>query len=139
MVEKSGTSRKYLFHNGDMLKLRVSNQDTLLRGRLWHIGDSMIILSGMRPNNVRIADIGSVYKRFSLPSRWGKYILCGGAGIFVIIGVNHLINNEQVFTNDMYIISGSILGLGGITLSLGEKRCRTGPRWHIKILDAEIR
>ena len=139
LVEKVGTNRKYFYHAGDYLKLRVSKQDTLLRGKLWSIRDSVISVAELRPFDVRLGDINSVYKSFAFPKKFAKYMFYGGVGIFAIIGVNHLINNEQVFTNDMFIISGSMLGAGLISFSLSEKRCRTGLHWKIKILDIDIK
>lgn len=138
VIEKIGTGRRYCFHAGDMLKLRVSEKDTLLKGRLWAMTDSVITLSGMRPADVRIADINSVYKQFRFPKKLGAYLVAGGLGIFTIIAADHLLNNEQVFTNDMYIISGSMIGAGLVSLLLSEKKCRTGSRWKVKVLDADI-
>ena len=138
MVEKIGTARKYFYHTGDRLKLRVSKQDTLLVGKLWSIRDSSISVSELRPFDVRLNDIGSVYKRFSFPNRFGKYLAVGSAGIFSIIVINHLINNEQVFTPDLFIISGSVLGGGLISLSLSQKRCKIGLHWKVKVLDIQV-
>jgi len=138
LIEKSGTSRKYYYHAGDYLKLRVSSQDTLLKGKLWSIRDSLISISELRPFDVRLSDIRSVYKQFYFPKKFGTYMAIGGLGIFAIIGFDHLINNEQVFTTDMFIISGSMLGAGLISFSLSEKRCRIGLRWKVKVLDINI-
>ena len=74
MVEKLGTSRRYFYHTGDYLKLRVSKQDTLLKGKLWSIRDSSISVAELRPFDVRLGDIGSVYKQFYYPKKFGKYI-----------------------------------------------------------------
>jgi len=138
MVEKVGTSHKYFYHAGDYLKFRVSKQDTLLKGELWSISDTSISVSELRPFDVRLADIGSVYKRFAFPKKFGKFMLVGSAAIFAIITINHLLNNEQVFTQDMFIISGSMLGAGIISLSLSERRCRTGAGWKVKVLDIKV-
>ena len=85
-----------------------------------------------------LRDINSVYKKIYFPSKYGKLIGIGGIGIFAIIAFNHLINNEQVFTPDMFIISGSMLAISAITISLSEKRCRIGNRWKVKILDYPV-
>jgi hypothetical protein len=138
LVEKLGTSRRYFYHAGDYVKLRVSKQDTLLKGKLWSISDSAISVAELRPFDVQLGDIGSVYKRFAFPRKFGKMVCYGSAAIFGIIAINHLINNEQVFTPDMFIISGAMAGAGLISLSLSEKRCRTDKGWKIKILDVTI-
>ncbi len=138
VVEKIGTSRRYFFHKDDLCKIRASRPDTLLKGTLWHIGDSAISVLGWRPYEVPLRDINSVYKKIYFPSKYGKLIGIGGIGIFAIIAFNHLINNEQVFTPDMFIISGSMLAISAITISLSEKRCRIGNRWKVKILDYPV-
>lgn len=138
VVEKIGTGRRYCYHVGDMLKLRVSSDDTLLKGRLWAMTDSVITLSGLRPIDIRLADVSAVYKQFRFPKKLGGYLVIGGLGIFTIIAANHLLNDEQVFTTDMYIISGSMIGAGLASLLLSEKKCRIGSRWKIKVLNANI-
>lgn len=138
MVEKIGTTRKYYYHIGDYLKLRVSFQDTLLKGKLWDIRDSVISVSELRPFDVRLSDIGSVYKRFAFPKKLGIYLGCFSAGLFAIIVTNHLLNNEQVFTPDLFIITGSILGGSLISFSLSQKRCKIGPRWKIKVMNIAL-
>jgi len=138
VVEKVGTSRRYFYHVGDYLKLRVSSQDTLLKGKLWYIHDSVISVEELRPFDVRLAEIHSVYKQFAFPKKFGRIVGIGSLAIFTIIAFNHLINNEQVFTPDMFIISGSMLGASLISLSLQQKRCRTDGRWKVKILDAQL-
>lgn len=138
LIENIGTSKKYFYHTGDYLKLRVSKEDTLLKGKLWSIHDSMISVAELRPFDVRLRDIGSVYKQFSFPKKFGRYMGIASVSIFAIIAFNHLMNNEQVFTPDMFIISGSLLGVGLISFSMKEKRCRTDRGWKIKVLDIEI-
>jgi hypothetical protein len=138
LVEKIGTSRKFLYYTGDYVKLRVTKQDTLLKGKLWSIHDTVISVEGFRPFDVRLSDISYVYKQFSFPEKFGKYLALGSAGIFTIIAINHLMNNEQVFSPDMFIISGSMLGLSLISLSLSQKRCKIGNHWKVKVLDFSI-
>ena len=138
LIEKIGASAKYFYHTGDYLKLRVSEHDTLLKGKLWSIRDSSISVEGLHPFDVRLKEIGSVYKQFSFPKKFGKMMGIGAVSIFAIISFNHLINNEQVFTPDMFILSGTMLGVGIISFSLGERRCKTGIRWKIKVLEMKV-
>ena len=138
LVEKIGTHRRYFYHTGDYMKLRVSEKDTILKGKLWSIRDSNISIAELRPFDVRISEIGSVYKKFGFPKRLGIYLGCFGAGIFAVMVTNHLINNEQVFTPDVFIISGAFIGGSIISLSLSQKRCKIGYRWKIKVLDIPV-
>lgn len=138
MVEKSGTTRHIFFHQGDPFKIRAAIPDTLLKGTLWGIGDSSVWVYGWRPVEIRIGDIQAVYKKFPVANYFGKMFSIAGITIFSIIGFNHLINNEQFFTPEMFIIAGSLGAMGGIAFSLSQKKYRIGARWKIKILEAEI-
>ena len=138
LVEKVGSSKRYFFNIGDKIKLKVSQPDTLLKGALWSIDDSVISVTGWRPYDVRIRDINIVYKNFVAPKRMANTIFIGSIGIFCIITINHLINNETVISPDALLISGGVAAAGLITLSFSEKRCHTGKRWKIKVLDKVV-
>ena len=111
---------------------------TLLKGKLWSIHDSVISIAELRPFDVKLGDIGSVYKKFGFPKRLGVYLGCFGVGIFAVMVTDHLLNNEQVFTPDVFYISGAFIGGSLISFSLSQKRCKIGNRWKIKVLDIEI-
>lgn len=138
VVEKIGTRVRYPYHVGDLLKLRVSKADTLLKGRLWSIGDSVIAVSELRPFDVKTTDIRSVYKIYGFPKRFSKYMFIGSAVFFTIITINHIVNHEPVISPDALIVSGALAGAGLITLSLSERKCKIGVKWKIKILDIAI-
>jgi hypothetical protein len=123
---------------GDPIKLRISDNDTLLKGKIWNLRDSVIAVSELRPFDVSLKDIRSVYKQYAFPKKLGKTLMIGSAAIFGIIVVNHLLNNEAVFTPDLFIISGSLMGAGLISLSLSQKKCRIGNTWKLKVLDIQV-
>jgi len=138
MVERIGTLRRQLFHEGDAVKFRVSDRDTVLKGRLGQLGADRVSVEGMRTWTVKTDGIRSVYRKYSFPPKLGASLATAGAGYFLIIGINHLLNGEQVFTNDMAILTGSLIGAGGICFSIQQKRYRIGDRWKIKILEINI-
>ncbi|HNW73042.1 MAG: hypothetical protein PHP04_06760 [Bacteroidales bacterium] len=138
MVEKIGTSHRYFFKTGDYIKLKISKPDTLLKGKLWSIDDSAVFVSDFRPFEVSVRQINAVYKRFDAPRKMAYTTLIGSLGIFCIITINHVINNETVISPDALLISGGVAAAGLITLSFSEKKMKTGSRWKIKILDLVV-
>jgi hypothetical protein len=139
VVEKIGSSRRHLFRLGEKIKLNVFYNDSLIQGTLVSIHDSDITVQEQRLVTMPIDSIRVVHKRFGFPDRLGSYLLIGGGAIFGIISVNHLINHEQVFTPDLFIISGSVAGAGVISKILSRKKCRIGPgRWKIKTFDQDL-
>jgi hypothetical protein len=138
LVEKIGTSSKYFYHKGDFIKIKVRDGDSVVKGQLWDIGDSVISIAGLRPFDIKTSNIGVVYKQYAFPKKLSRYLGIFSALVFGIITTNHVINNEQVFTSDLFIISGAIAGGSLISLALSEKRCRIGSRWKIKVLDMNV-
>ena len=138
MVEKIGTSRRFFLHEQEHVKMRFKNPDTLMSGKLWSIDDEQIVIQSLRSYPVAPADITSVYRHFSFPVTIAGLAVTGGLMLFGVITINHLINNEQVFTNDMFILTGSMLAVGGISFALSSKRYRIGDRWKVKILDYPV-
>jgi hypothetical protein len=135
LVEKIGTNRKYYFIEGDLLKLKMKQNDSIIRGELADIRYNSITLSGLRSPDLMLSDIGSVYKHFAFPKKFAIYSAIFSGVIFTIITTNHLINNEQVFTPDLFIISGAFLGASLISLSFSQKQCKIGTKWKLKVLD----
>jgi len=138
MVEKIGTTRRYYFHIEEPIKIRVSKPDTLLIGKIWSLSDSAVSVYGMRPFEVKLKEVNTVFKQFAFPRKAGKTLLIGSAAFFGIIVINHLLNNEPVFTPDLFIVTGAIMGSGLISLSLSQKRCRTGNGWKLKVLNIVV-
>ena len=61
-----------------------------------------------------------------------------GVAYFTVISFNHLINNEIVFTKDVFIVPTALFGAGLISVSLSQKRCKIGDRWKLKVLEIRI-
>jgi hypothetical protein len=135
LVEKIGRSAKYYSHVGDKIKVKTLENKTIFNGVLTEIRDSSITISSISNNLINVADITYVYRQFPGIRRLGFYLMGFGGVIFLVIAVNNLINNNQVFTQYAFIVSGSFIGAGLISLALSEKRYKIGTRWKVKILD----
>lgn len=135
LVEKVGSNQKFYFAKGDRLKIRLTSPDTVLVGKIIQVNDSDLVLSGLRDQIIPLRTIKSVYKEYRFLKKFSRASLVFGGVIFGVIVTNHLLNNEQVFTQDLFIISGAFLGASIITAILAEKQCKIGTKWKIKILD----
>ena len=138
LVGKIGKSAKYYYHVGDKIKVKTLENKTVFNGVLTEIRDSSITISSISGNLISVADITYVYRQFSGIRRLGFYLMGFGGVIFLVIAVNNLINNEQVFTQYAFIVSGSFIGAGLISLALSEKRYKIGTQWKVKILDGTL-
>ncbi len=134
VVRKSGTMKRFSFGIGDPIKLRASVNDTLLKGNLWALNDSVVTISGLRSTDFKLSEIHYVYRNFGFPRRFGMNMVLGSAVFFTILSINHLINNEPVFSPDVLIVSGAMLGAGLISLSFSQKRYKIGVKWKVSVI-----
>jgi formate/nitrite transporter FocA (FNT family) len=86
-----------------------------------------------------LKDIKAVYHQYKFPEKFGKYMFLSGMAYFVIVSFDHLINNQAVFTRDVFVVPAAFFATGYITISLSEKKCRVGERWKLKVLGIRIR
>jgi len=136
VVEKIGTSTRYAFHLGDDVKVRTKKQDVIVKSYLWALTDSSLTIG---PHTVIPAsDVSAVYKHFHFQKFMTQAFVYAGAGYLVLDTFNNLINHEQVFVPQTLIISGSLLSVGFAIIPLGQKKCRIGIRWKLKIMDINL-
>jgi hypothetical protein len=135
LLEKIGTRHQQAYQEGDRIKIQTKNRE-MLAGNIWEIDDTIIYIGIGRP--VALSNIAFVYREYGFPRRLGSYLFLGGLVYFGIVTVNHLLNNEQVFTKDMFIVPTSLFGVGLICLALSEKRCKIGDRWKLKVLEIRM-
>lgn len=138
LLEKIGTRRKFFFRVDDRFMLRSVKPDTFIKGRLWDISDKSITVQTYVPNTVQLDNIRFVYKDYKFPKKFGAYC-CVFAGVtFSFISINHLLNNEQVFTPDMAYLTLPFLAAGVVCFSLSRERMKIGLKWKLKVLDMPV-
>ena len=135
LVEKTGKSAKYYYHVGDKIKLTTQSNKTVYKGVISEIRDSSITISSISSDVISINDITCVYKQFPHVRKLGIRLGEFGVVIFLVMVANNLITNSQVFTQYVFIVSGSFLGAGLISFALSERACKMGVRWKVKVLD----
>jgi len=138
LLEKIGTNRKFYFRLEDKFQLRTYKPDTMLRGRLWDIGEKSIVLQTYVPLTIQYDNIHYIYKNYKFARKFGIYCMIFSGVTFGVITINHLINNEQVFTPDMAYLTLPFLGAGIISLSLSREKFKPGLKWKLKVLDMPV-
>jgi hypothetical protein len=135
LVEKIGTRHRYAFEMGDLIRIRMKDRK-VYHSYLWSIGDSTLEIGRNSP--IRLQDIRTVYHKFNFINKLGTYMFFSGMAYFLIVPFDHLINNEIVFTKDVFIVPAALFGSGGITIYLSQKRCRIGDRWKLKVVGVRV-
>lgn len=135
LLEKIGTHQRYVYHLGDVIKLSTAKKE-VMESYLWEINDSSVSVGQARP--LLIKNIECVYPQFSFPKKLGKYMFVAGIAYFIVVSANHLINNEMVFSKDVFIAPTALFGAGLISISLSQKRCKIGDRWKLKVMNIRI-
>ena len=138
LLEKIGTKRKFFFREEDKFMLRTAKPDTFLAGHLWEINGNTITLQTYIPVTVQYDNIRFVYKDYKFPKKFGLYCIIFSGVTFTVITINHLLNNEQVFTPDMAYLTLPFLAAGILSISLSRERMKIGLRWKLKVLDMPV-
>ena len=136
VVEKIGTSTRYAFHLGDDVKIRTKKQNMIVKSYLWNLTDSSITIGPH--TTIPLSDISAVYKNYHFPKLMTRFLFIAGAGYFILDSFNNLINKEQVFVPQTMIISASLIGVSAAIIPLGQKKCRIGIRWKLKVMDINL-
>ena len=139
LVEKIGKSSKYYYHIGDKIKIRTCISKTIIKGEITSIRDSSISVRFINNIDIDLNDITCVYKRYRFLRKFGIRSCEFGAGIFLVMVFNNLINGSAAFNEYVFIVSGSFLTAGLISLALSERHCKIGNKWKLKILDGVLR
>jgi hypothetical protein len=139
LVEKTGKSAKYYYHIGDKIKIRTCTNKTIIKGEITSIRDSSISVRLINSVNVSLNDITCVYKRYKFLRKFGIRSCQFGAGIFLVMVFNNLINGYPAFNEYVFIVSGAFLTAGLMSLALSERHCKIGNKWKLKILDGNLR
>jgi len=138
MLEKLGTRRKFFFHAEDKFMLKTIKPDTFLNGHIWDIGDKQMVLQTYIPITIPYENIKYVYKDYKFPMKFGIYCCIFSGVTFCVISINHLLNNEQVFTPDMAYLTLPFLGVGIISISCSRERMKLGYKWKLKVMDMPV-
>jgi hypothetical protein len=135
LLEKIGTNRKHYYAEGDRIKLRTKKGDVIF-DYISEVRDTVLAVGMYTPFSLK--NIAVVWPQYEFARKFGTYMCIAGMAYFAIVTFDHLINNEQVFTRDMYIVPASLFGAGIISISLSQQRCKIGDRWKLKVLGMRI-
>lgn len=138
MLEKIGSKRKFFFHSNDKFMLRLNKPDTFISGRLWDVNEKNITVQTYPPVTIQLENIRYVYIDHKFAKRFGVYCVAFSGVTFGVITINHLLNNEQVFTPDMAYLTLPFLAAGILSLSLSRERVKIGLKWKLKVLDMPV-
>lgn len=136
VVEKIGTSTRYAFHLGDNVKIQTRQKKLILKSFLGNINDSSITIG--THTTVPLTDIDAVYKHYHFQTFMTRALFYIGAGYFLLDSFNNLINKDQVFLPRTMIISACFIGVSAAIIPLGQKKCRIGVRWKLKVMDINL-
>jgi len=138
LLEKVGTKRKFFFHCEDKFMLRTNKPDTFISGRLWDFNEKNITIQTYIPVTVKFDNIRFVYKDHKFAKKFGFYCVLFSGVTFGVITINHLLNNEQVFTPDMAYLTLPFMAAGILSFSFSRERMKIGLKWKLKVLDMPV-
>ncbi len=137
LLQKSGTTKRYMYHTGDKILVRLGEPEFMAGGEITFMDDSLCTLN--RNYTFPIVKVKQVDRRRSwFYFSWSKFF----AASFIYAGgsmINRAIHDEKpLIDNTIPVVSGSLAALGTGSLLLRFHRCKMEDHWSLKVLDFDI-
>ena len=137
LLEKPGTTKRYLYKTGDKISVRLGEPEFAVYGDITYLDDSVCTIN--KDYTFQLAKVKEVTRtRHFLNANWRKWFLVpvvytGGSII------NRSIHKEKpLIDNTIPIVAGSAIALGTASLLLRYSRHKMKDGWHLKVLDFDI-
>ncbi len=137
MLQKPGTGKRYFYHTGDKISVRMGLPEFTVYGEITYVDDSVCTIN--KDYTFQLSKVNEVTRtRHFMSASWRKLFLvpviyAGGSMI------NRSIHNEKpLVDNTIPIVSGSFIALGTTFLILRYKHCKMEDNWRLKVLDYDI-
>jgi hypothetical protein len=133
LVENPRSLKNYKYYYGDIIRLKLADEDRIIEGAITCLSDSMICLGDWE--EVMLDDIRVIYRnRFGIFLSRG-ILLVAGIGYVTVDSFNRLINNDApVILAETVYISAGLLGLNLLLIPLQYKRIKS-EKWQIQYID----
>jgi len=137
LLQKPGTTKRYLYHVGDKIMVRMGDPEFNSGGEITYIDDSLCTLN--KNYTFPIAKVKEVERMRSwFYFSWSKFfaasVVYAGGSI-----INRAIHNEKpIIDNTIPFVSGSLAALGTASLLLRYHHCKMEDGWILKVLDFDI-
>jgi hypothetical protein len=137
LLQKPGKSKRYLYHPGDKIAVRMGDPEFMAGGEITYIDDSICIVN--RNYTIQLSKVKEVLiKRSFLNGSWKMMYTVAGVYFFGSM-FNHAINHEEpLIDNTVPYVCGSFVALGTTAYLLRNKHCKMENGWVLKVLDYDI-
>jgi hypothetical protein len=136
LLERPGTSRYFMYKQGDHISVALMRTDLRISGEITHLDDSSLSINNI---NYSLTDIQRVNRHHAFLSGLKKTLQGAAVMYFGFSAVNRAIHNEKpVIDNSVPVICSSLLALSGIPYLFQNSRYLTGTRWRLRVIDLSI-
>jgi hypothetical protein len=137
LVQKPGTTTRFLYKVGDQISVRIGEPAFTVSGQITYIDDSVCTVN--KDYTFHISKVLTVIRtRHFLHNSWRKLFLASAlyAGGSMI---NRSLNDEKpLIDNTIPIVSGSFIVLGTTAYLLRYRHLKMEDGWNLKVLDFDI-
>jgi hypothetical protein len=137
LLQKIGKSKRYLFHTGDKILVRMGEPEFMTGGEITYLDDSLCTVN--KNYTFELSKIKEVkIKRYWFYHSWKKLYaasLLYAGGSFINRASK---GDEPIVDITVPIVSGSFIVLGATSRMLRYRHCRMEDDWKLKVLDFDI-
>ena len=141
LIEKPGTSKRFIFKKGDLLKIKLAEESIYLTGEIDLLLDSSLVLEGhIIPLNeikqIKLLRKGELMPKinalsYKLPLAAVLLILFEGISS-ELQGYNPLVEEDTIF------VAGGLTGVGVALSTLKNKHLKIGKKYRVRIVRIDL-
>ena len=137
LLQKPGKTKRYLYTEGDKIRVRMGEPEFEVIGQISSLDDSSCTVN--RNYTFQLSKVNEVYiRRPFLSGAWRTMFVAAGVYFFGSM-FNHAINSEEpLVDNTVPYVCGSFVALGTTAYLLRNKQCKMEKGWKLKVLDYDI-
>jgi len=135
VLEKMGTKKRYEFHQGEKMEVKLNQDNFFTRINLLGLGDSIISTENQ---DIKLSSISAVklnnnrtFLRYA-----GPFLVIAGTVLFVIDAVNQSVvqTGGYEFSPGVAIASTSLISVGTIFTFAGRNKIKIKKWWRLRIV-----
>lgn len=142
VIEKPGTSKRYVFTRGDLIKLKTTGESVHLSGKIELLLDSSLVVDGHSIKLTEIAQIKINRSGEFMPKIISLSYKLPIAGILLMLfeGISSELQNESPLVEEnTMVIAGSLIAGGILLRNVVHNNIKLNGKYRARIVKIELK
>jgi hypothetical protein len=135
VLEKMGTKKRYEFHAGEQMEIKLNNDDYFTRITILGLRDSIVSAENQEINLSTINAV-KLNNKSSFLKYSGPLLAIAGVALFSFDAINQTLvqGGSYTFSPGVAVASASLIGLGAAFTFAGRDKVKVKKWWRLRIV-----